>query len=599
MTTYHITPATEDWLHSIHAPRVVGVPPTNAIRELMILPDGEIRHYGFDATNFSAWPHNIYLSSRDYGRSWQTVDSPPFSPGATVRSPWSGDYLTLAFMHGKPGLEDFHSIGQRCTEPGFYIHRSSNGPDGPFISKKICDPLPRMLTARQPVALKHRKRWVLAAHALVNHPKRQSAVVFLSDDDGDQWKMVALPAIEGPGVVWPHKGFRWENCGAEPTVVELLDGRLHMLIRTSHDQFWESFSSDGGDTWSNPTPSRFYGTITTPLLFRLSDSRLMVFLNQTTPLPELDHSTQNGLSQAELDGEWEDFFTNRDALHAAISEDDGRSWTGFREIHLNERRNDADFRSRGGNATSNDKSVHQCQAVELPTGKVLLSFGQHHECRRMVVFSPEWLYEKHRMDEFRHGLKDWSIHQYYKSVAGGFRGFSGHCALNRRAGPAMIPHPDGLMREVLQIARHRDDRLMDDREGAVWNFPASLSGQLTLKVYQPSGSQGVQISLVDRWFNPVDPVVASFSQLVLRIDKDGSLNGQTTWTLDCWHELSIRWNINSNSPQAGFRIDDSPEYPLTLSYPTEFGINYVHLQTLAESEDLNGIYLEKVDFSSQ
>ncbi|MCX6848457.1 MAG: hypothetical protein NTY98_06020 [Verrucomicrobia bacterium] len=34
-------------LAQVHAPIVVGVPPTNAIRDLMRLPDGELRHYGF------------------------------------------------------------------------------------------------------------------------------------------------------------------------------------------------------------------------------------------------------------------------------------------------------------------------------------------------------------------------------------------------------------------------------------------------------------------------------------------------------------------------------------------------------------------------
>lgn len=35
------------------------------------------------------------------------------------------------------------------------------------------------------------------------------------------------------------------------------------------------------------------------------------------------------------DGIWEDVFTNRDVNHAAISEDDGKSWIGMREMVLN------------------------------------------------------------------------------------------------------------------------------------------------------------------------------------------------------------------------------------------------------------------------
>jgi hypothetical protein len=76
-------------------------------------------------------------------------------------------------------------------------------------------------------------------------------------------------------------------------------------------------------------------------------------------LPELNHDAQPGLNQSEREGRSEDFFTNRDVIHAAISADDGRTWRGFRELYLNDRRNDADFRTTGGNAESLDKSIHQ------------------------------------------------------------------------------------------------------------------------------------------------------------------------------------------------------------------------------------------------
>ena len=57
----------------VYAPQVVGVPPENACRGLMVLPDGEIRHYGFrhDAGNKSDAYQPIYeASSADGGESW-------------------------------------------------------------------------------------------------------------------------------------------------------------------------------------------------------------------------------------------------------------------------------------------------------------------------------------------------------------------------------------------------------------------------------------------------------------------------------------------------------------------------------------------------
>ena len=580
-------------LREVFAPQVVGVPPINAIHDLMLLPDGEIRHYGFRGDFRTGNIRNIFLSSPDYGFSWIEHDAAPNSPGATVRSRWSGDYLTVLCKHGHPGVEEWQSIHGACPERGLYVHRSSEGPDGLFVSHRLGELLPRLLLPRQPLPLRSRRRWILPGQA-AGADGRMCPVVFLSDDDGHQWAPVFLPAVPLFGLRPPHAGLRWENCGAEPTVAELADGRLYMLIRTAHDQFWESRSDDAGTTWSAPAPSRFYGTITTPLLFPLSDGRLLAFWNNTTPLPEVDHATQPGLTDDERNGVWEDVFTNRDALHAAISEDAGKNWTGFRELHLNERRNDVDFRSRGGNDSTVDKSVHQSQAVELPGGKVLLAFGQHADCRRMILFDPNWLYETGRRDDFRGGLDRWSVQSYLKSVPGGFRGFTGHCSANRRAGPALVPHPDGEMREVLQIARHPDVRLLEERQGAVWNFPAAFSGQVRLRLRQPAGAAGTQIALLDRWFNPTDPVVAEFSMFVLRLDAAGRINGQPALQADRWHELTIRWDLG-RTPEASFRIDAGSEFGLPLRFPTVNGLSYLHLQSAAAEADPHGLLVEWVE----
>jgi hypothetical protein len=101
--------------------------------------------------------------------------------------------------------------------------------------------------------------------------------------------------------------------------------------------------------------------------------------------------------------------------------DDGATWRGFRELWLNERRNDGDFRSSGGNGDSLDKSIHQPQALELPEGKILLAFGQHPLCRRMIIFDPNWLLATNRVDMFARGRR-WSVQQYLKSVAVIFAG---------------------------------------------------------------------------------------------------------------------------------------------------------------------------------
>lgn len=582
-------------LQLVFAPEVVAVPPSNPVRDLMILPDGEIRHHGFRGDFKTGNVVSVYLSSRDHGFSWSEHETPPFSPGATVRSPWSGDWLTVLSHHGKPCLEEYQSIHAQCARPGLWLHRSATGPDGPFVSTRIGDLQPRLLTPRQPLPLKSRRRWLLPAHAAATTGEvtRLQPLVYLSDDDAETWRLVCLPPIPRPELHWPHQGLRWFNCGEEPSVAELADGRLHMLIRTAHDRYWESFSHDGGETWSPAQPSRFHGTITTPLLFPLSDGRLLAIYNNTTPLPELDHTQQPGLTDDERNGVWEDVFTNRDALHAAISDDGGQTWRGFRELHLNERRNDIDFRSSGGNDISVDKSVHQSQAVELPHGKILLAFGQHPDCRRMIMFDPDWLLETERRDDFSHGLGAWSVHSYLKSIAGCYRGITGHCSANRRPGPALVPHPDGEPREVLQIARHPDARLLEEKQGAVWNFPAGHAGLLEIKLRQPPGSAGARIALLDRWFNPTDPVVAAFSQFVLNLDAAGRINDAPALRPDHWHRLLIRWDL-TQTPSATYQVDDGVATGLPLVTTSANGISYLHLQSAATGSDPAGLLVEFV-----
>ena len=98
-------------------------------------------------------------------------------------------------------------------------------------------------------------------------------------------------------------------------------------------------------------------------------------LGRTNVTPEIVQTLSEKLSEDEKRGVWEDVFTNRDANCVAVSEDDGKSWFGFRELNLNSLRNTCDFRSSGSNASGRDKSVHQFQALELPMHKVLVQVG--------------------------------------------------------------------------------------------------------------------------------------------------------------------------------------------------------------------------------
>lgn len=525
----------------VYAPVIVGTPPSDAFIGLSLMADGEVRHY-----NYGSHPepeHPVYLSSRDGGRTWKSVALPYELPYADIQSPVSGEFVRLF-----------------CTGSGVYALRTEGGLEGGRSIVKIDDTLGIM--NKPPLFIRGGKRVISGAH----RTDRSGAFVYYSDDDGRTWKVsskVNAPLHEKGGF---HEGVRWNHGAVEPTVTELNDGRLWMIMRTSQDKHYQSFSEDGGETWSKAEPSPFYGTITMPTLFRMGDGRLLFFWCNTTPLPELPTAT----------GVWDDVFTNRDAVHVAISEDDGKTWFGFRELLLNTERNSANF---GDTRPGQDKSVHQVQAVEVAPGKILVSVGQHPLCRKLVLFDAAWLYEPRRSCDFDEGPDNWSAFRYYK-------GITGHCCYNRQEMPLLAAHPDREGAKVLHIGYTPNDSLVQDNDGAVWNFPAAPDGSVNVSLKIPEGSKGAQLILNDRWFNPTDTVARY--ECMYRLD----LNRETLRIRDDkWHTVTVEWEKNA---PATLLVDGRRRGKLPVVAKTEHGVSYLHFLGGREP-DTKGVFIEHVD----
>lgn len=513
-------------LDSVYAPVIVGTPPSDAFIGLSRMPDGELRHYNYGSHPASAQP--LYLSSRDSGLTWRSVTLPYELPYADQQSPLSGEYIRLF-----------------CVGNNVYAMRTEGGLTGGRTIVRI-DDRPGIMN-KPPIFIRGGRRIISGAH----RTDRSGAFVYYSDDDGRSWKasaQVTAPLHEKGGF---HQGTRWNHGAVEPTIVELNDGRLWMIMRTSQDRHYQSFSEDGGETWSPATPSPFYGTITMPTLYRLSDGRLLFFWCNTTPLPELP--TANGV--------WDDVFTNRDAAHVAISEDDGRTWIGMRELLLNGERNSPRF---GDTRTGEDKSVHQVQAVEVAPGKVLVSIGQHRLCRKMLLFDVDWLYEPRRSCDFSDSLTQWSAFRYYKGIVG-------HCCYNRQAMPLLAPHPDSPGANALHLGYTPNDSLVQDNDGAVWNFPAAADGSVNIRLKLPRGSKGVQLILNDRWFNPTDTVARYECMYTVPLDRRQLKLRDNN---ESWHQVTVKWKKNQ---PATLWVDGRKRATLPLVSPTEHGISYLHL----------------------
>ena len=589
----------------IFEPLTVARPGHFAARAMMVTDTGEIRVYTYRCLEHEDGRKDfnyIVLKSNDCGMSFTEETLPNTSPGAQCRSPWSGDYITLhSFQEISNYAEKFcpgsyaeTAVQAMPHEPGVFVFRSSGGPDGPWEERKIFDE--QLHIQRLPLPLKRRLRWICTAEEC--HEDHVYPVVLLSDDDGRNWRKVTLP--EPPlfdRVEYPHKGMRWYLPGVEPVVAELSSGRLFMLLRTSVDVHYQCFSDDGGETWTCLEPSIFFSVATMPGLYSLKNGRLLAVWNNTTPLPEIDHSTQK-LEPPERSGYYEDVFTNRDVLHAAISEDDGISWRGFREIALNPHRNDADFRTTGGSWSLADKSIHQNQMIELPENKVLIHYGQHPSCAGILIFDLGFLMVTERRDDFAAGLGNWSTQLYYNSISGGFR-VAGHCAWNRRAGAQLMPGPDDDWREALLIGRHPDKRLFSSREGAVWNFPAAGKGRITLELTMTPGNRGIRISLTDRWINPCDEFIREIAVFSLLISGDGAIGGTLLAPPGKHSVLTIDFSladdmvaIISHTTGQCFRCRGTQSLKAPFGNPVE--LSYLHLQSNADEADENGVFIHSV-----
>jgi sialidase-1 len=115
------------------------------------------------------------------------------------------------------------------------------------------------------------------------------------------------------GKSWQRRGNRRfpNRCWQEHALIELNDGRIWMLARTRMEVM-QSFSSDGGKTWEEPSEPTFKHPRARFLIQRLQSGRILLVKHGDT----VDTYDTSIVSNA------------RSKLTAWVSEDEGKTWKG-------------------------------------------------------------------------------------------------------------------------------------------------------------------------------------------------------------------------------------------------------------------------------
>ncbi len=177
-------------------------------------------------------------------------------------------------------------------------------------------------------------------------------LIYYSDDNGRTWQKdntIVIPASQRT-ITDPENG-----------VVELKDGRLWMYMRTAHGFQYGCYSTDGGLNWSQPKPTSLASPCSPATIERIPwTGDLLCIWN--------DHSGLHSFTP-----------NQRNPLCAAISKDDGLTWTPSKIIE-------------------NNPNYDYCYtSITFLSDRVILSYDEGYGVK-IVAISRDWLYSADSAD---------------------------------------------------------------------------------------------------------------------------------------------------------------------------------------------------------
>jgi hypothetical protein len=256
--------------------------------------------------------------------------------------------------------------------------------------------------------------------------KSQFAVsAIYSDDDGKSWKRSKSVLRTGGG------GF--ESGASEPTVVELQDGRLWMLIRAQTGFLWQSFSTDRGVTWSTAEESLLPSSNAPATMLRLRSGEIAVAWNAHIHANYARQSLVVGLTR------------------------DGKTFRGLREI---------DFTDFTSDPNASIPHVTYSYLTETKEGDLAISYNKgnwsRHNRPTFARISQSWILEKNDVADLRDGRTGWHTIDPGPSASA--------------ASEKYVLDGEVLWLEITQHPKNKDPT------GIVRNIPLVADGEVRVKV---------------------------------------------------------------------------------------------------------------------
>lgn len=385
---------------------------------------------------------------------------------------------------------------------------------------------------------------------------RHETIIQYSDDGGETWQ-----ESESKLTAPCYAGFNGSNEGAcEPSIEQLRDGRIWMLMRTQAGFLYESYSDDNGTSWRKAVASRFNTSTGPPNIMRHQNGWLVVSWNNCEMPPR---------------HEGEGVYGGRDALHMAVSDDDGQTWRGFREIYLDHRRND-------NPAGSGDRGTAYPLGAFTSDGHIVILAGQGEGGRKPIVIDPAWIVETEARTDFSDGFKQWSVYKHYGPAKRWWQA--------RAVGCELITNPTDSTARSLHV-RKPDSHPAD---GATWNFPNGWKGSVTARMMIRKGSDGGIISLNDRMFDPANDYGEEFAIFQVGIGADGRI-GNASLLPGEWHDVRLEWDLSGS--HCLLLVDGSQAGKVPLRNKTLNGISYIRFRSAARQIDTAGFLVDSVTAS--